>query len=185
IIAPGDEVRHHEGCRQRQDGDEPDDDEEPVQHDAQESPVSASSVRSLRGRVTLQSPTTGSTLWQGRNKQLVTVVTTLPCPAHIHRFPASLYWQREQKEIRQHLMPAEPQRLERPKAGAITSQLGRQAVPDYLKGLNAEQREAVLSVDGPLLVLAGAGTGKTRVLTTRIAHIINTRMAYSREILAV
>ncbi len=82
-------------------------------------------------------------------------------------------------------MPSEPQRLERPKAGAITSQLGRQAAPDYLRGLNEEQRDAVLSIDGPLLVLAGAGTGKTRVLTTRIAHIINTRVAYSREILAV
>ncbi|MGB6229547.1 MAG: UvrD-helicase domain-containing protein [Litorimonas sp.] len=56
---------------------------------------------------------------------------------------------------------------------------------DYLDGLNPEQREAVLTTEGPLLVLAGAGTGKTRVLTTRLAHIIHNRLAYPSQILAV
>ena len=79
---------------------------------------------------------------------------------------------------------AEPQRIERPAGGAITAQLNRRA-PDYLKGLNPEQLDAVTSIDGPLLVLAGAGTGKTRVLTTRIAHILSTKKAWGREILAV
>tara|TARA_Y100001970_G_scaffold72572_1_gene92118 strand:+ start:2558 stop:4585 length:2028 start_codon:yes stop_codon:yes gene_type:complete len=56
---------------------------------------------------------------------------------------------------------------------------------EYLKNLNEKQKEAVLSLDGPLLIVAGAGSGKTKVLISRIAHIIEKKKAYPNQILAV
>ena len=56
---------------------------------------------------------------------------------------------------------------------------------EYLKNLNKAQKEAVLYINGPLLIVAGAGSGKTKVLTSRIAHIIKQQKAYPNQILAV
>ena len=56
---------------------------------------------------------------------------------------------------------------------------------DYLKNLNDAQKKAVLSLEGPILIVAGAGSGKTKVLTSRIAHIIKNKNAFPNQILAV
>ena len=56
---------------------------------------------------------------------------------------------------------------------------------EYLSNLNAAQKEAVMHLDGPLLIVAGAGSGKTKVLTSRIAHIINEKKAFPNQILSV
>ena len=70
--------------------------------------------------------------------------------------------------------------------GASLSQRAMSARPTpYLDALNPEQRDAVLAIEGPVLMLAGAGTGKTKALTCRIAHLLQTGSARPNEILSV
>ena len=56
---------------------------------------------------------------------------------------------------------------------------------NYLRELNDNQKEAIINLDGPCLIVAGAGSGKTKVLTTRVVHIIEEKKAWPNQVLCV